>query len=224
MKSVLRKEATILRQRGYSYGIIQERLGVSKSTLSNWLIEIPFRPNQETVDRIGRGKFKSALYRQRLKFEDIRKAKITAIRDVGKISKRDLFMLGIGLYLGEGSKSIEEVRVVNSNPLIIKLAMRWFKVFCGVRGKHLRICIHSYPDNNVNEVLRFWSRETNMPLTRFGKTIIDTRQNKSILKKRKLPYGTAHLYIRSGGTLKPGVKSLHRKIIGWIDAMTSQLI
>ena len=63
---------------------------------------------------------------------------------------------------------------------------------------------------------------TNIPLSQFGKTQIDARENKSNKKKRKLPYGTAHLTIKSIGNRNNGVL-LHRRIVGWIAAINRQM-
>src|SRR3989344_8621487 len=117
-----KKQAIQLRNAGYSYGMIKEKLGISKSTLSDWLNRTPFTPNLEVIKRIGEARLKSALDKHRLKFENIAQMRAIAETDIGKLSQRDLFMLGIGLYLGEGSKSQEEIRVVNADPIIIKLA------------------------------------------------------------------------------------------------------
>ena len=143
--------------------------------------------------------------------------------NVGKLSSRDLFMLGIGIYLGEGSKSQEEIRVVNADPTILRAAIEWLKEFGKVQQQHFRVGVHGYPDHNINELVNFWSKTLNIPTEQFIKTTIDIRENKSNQKKRKLPYGTAHLYIRGGGTLESGVKGLHRKIMGWIGSSIKQI-
>jgi len=218
-----RATAIKLRNDGYSYGMINAKLGISKSTLSNWLGEIPFRPNQEVIKRVGEAKLKSALFKQSLKFENIAKMRKEAEADVGKLSPRDLFMLGIGIYLGEGSKSQEEIRVVNADPTILRAAIKWLKEFGKVQQQHFRVGVHGYPDHNINELVNFWSKTLNIPPEQFIKTTIDIRENKSNQKKRKLPYGTAHLYIRGGGTLESGVKGLHRKIMGWIGSSVKQI-
>ena len=114
----LKTKAIELRKKGYSYSIINERLGVSKSTLSNWLGNIEFFPNREVIEKIGRAKLKSALSKNKTKLDDIKKRKKEGVEEIGTLSKRDLFMLGIGLYLGEGSKALEEIRIVNCDPAI----------------------------------------------------------------------------------------------------------
>ena len=220
----LKEGALKLRKAGYSYNMIGKELGIAKSTLSNWLTNIPFIPNAEVLKRVGESKLKSALHKQRMKFENIARMKCEAEKDVGKLFLRDIFMLGIGLYLGEGSKSHEQVRIVNADPTIIKLSIKWLKEFGKVGLEHLRISIHGYPDHNVNELVNFWSKELDIPIEQFIKTQIDIRLNKSTLKRRKLPYGTAHVYVRGGGTLPLGVKNLHRKIMGWIETATQQIM
>lgn len=219
----LKQNALRLRKAGYSYNMIGKKLNIAKSTLSNWLTNIPFIPNTEVLQRVGRARLKSALHKQRIKFENIAKMKYEAAREVREISSRDLFMLGIGLYLGEGSKSQEQVKIVNADPIIIKLGIRWLKEFGGVRKEHLRVAVHGYPDHDINKIVNFWSRELSIPSEQFIKTQIDIRLNKSTLKRRKLPYGTAHVYVRGGGTHLLGVKNLHRKIMGWIEATIKQI-
>jgi len=99
--------------------------------------------------------------------------------EIGKLSERDIFMLGIGLYLGEGSKSHEQVRVVNADPIIINLAIKWLRKFGSINVSHIRVAIHGYPDHNVSELINFWSKELSIPKEQFIKTNIDRRQNKS---------------------------------------------
>lgn len=218
----LKQQAIILRKAGNSYAMIHSKIAIPKSTLSNWLSRIPFYPNEELSKRIGRAKVKSAMYRHRLKMEDIEERRREAAREVGILSDRDIFMLGIGIYIGEGSKAIEEVRIVNSNPAVIRIGACWLRKFCLIRDEHIRMTIHAYPDTDIPKSLRFWSKQTKIPLTQFGKTIIDNRSKKSDRKYKRLPYGTANLYVRGNGTLERGVKSLHRKIIGWIEHTEKQ--
>jgi len=220
--NLLKEKALVLRKKGYSYRIINQKLHVSKSTLSNWLSRVPFTPNDEVIKKVGSAKLKSALYKQHLKFESIRSASQEARKDIGLLSKRDLFLLGIGLYLGEGEKSFENVRIVNSDPKIIRLAARWFREICAAPKENFRPSIHLYPDSSEEKALQFWSHILEVPVSQFGKTIIDRRLNKSPLKRRKLPHGTLHLRIASKGNTNLGVY-LHRKIQGWMERCLIQI-
>jgi len=219
MKPQNTKEKAIkYREQGYSYGMISEKLGLSKGTLSYWLKEIPYKPNKETLQRIQLASLKSFQIVHNRKILNIKTAKEKAKKEIGKITKRDLWLLGIGLYLGEGMKSQESVRIINSDPKIIKIAIKWFKKICGLSIKNFNLAIHTYPDNNIKKTINYWSKITKIPKNQFGKTQIDRRINKSAKKKGKLPYGTAHLTIRAWGKEEFGV-NLHRRIMGWIEAI-----
>lgn len=218
----IKKMALKLRNGGYSYNLISQKLGIAKSTLSCWFKDKPFNPNKVVLKRIKLGPFRSGKIRHDNKLNNIIEIKKAAKIELGEISQRDLWILGIGLYIGEGSKSYEDVRIINSNPEIIKLAVHWFKKICKIDNKNFTLTIHLYPDNNINQCLKYWSNLTSIPLNQFRKSQIDKRENKSWKKKSKLPYGTAHLSVISKGNPEFGVK-LHRKIIGWIEGSFEQL-
>src|ERR1700683_3559654 len=156
-----------LRKEGYSYKYISEVLKVSKSTLSDWLITIPYTPNNETVERIGKARAASGRVKTEIKQASILEAAIEAKRQFGKVSQRDLFMLGLGLYIGEGSKTAEITRFVNSDPRVVNLMIRWFVKALGLPRKNLRIRLHLYPDCNEKQSLQYWSKITTIPLSQF---------------------------------------------------------
>lgn len=223
MKPISFKEKAIkYRKQGYSYNMISEKLGLAKSTLSDWLREIPYEPNKEVLKRIKLGPIKSARIRHNQKVTTIKKIKKKAKKELGKLTKRDLWLLGIGLYLGDGTKTQESVQVINSNPEIIKLAIKWFREICGLETKNFTIAIHTYPDNEIENTINYWSKITDIPKSQFEKTQIDRRPNKSKKKKRKLPYGTAKLTVRARGRKEFGV-NLHRRIMGWIEAALDRI-
>lgn len=215
-KLSIKQKAIALRKEGYSYGYIAKEVEVSKSTLSTWLSEIPYTPNQKTLETIGKARTASGKKKAEIKLQSIKEAKTEALKEMGNISNRDLFMLGIGLYIGEGSKTTQMVRIVNSNPRIIKLAIRWFDKVCGLKVENFALRIHMYPDNKEKETLDMWVKFTGIPLSQFHKTQIDNRAGKKMGKRGKLPYGTGHLTVRSNGNKAFGVY-LSRKIEAWMD-------
>jgi len=215
----IRQKAISYRKQGYSYGMISERIGLSKSTLSDWLKEIPYKPNKLVKKRIRGAQMKSAQFKHSQRMADIKKMKKLAKKELGKLTKRDLWLLGIGLYLGEGTKLQENIQIINSDPEIIKIAIKWFKKICGLKNENFAPRIHLYPDNDISTTINYWSKIIDIPKTQFGKTQIDVRTDKSSKKKRKLPYGTLQLEIRSCGKKEFG-RSLHRRIMGWIETVT----
>lgn len=210
-----REAAIILRKEGFAYSYISEKTGISKSTLSDWLSEIPYTPNQQTIDRVGKAIAASNARKTQIKQAETEQIRTSASKDIGTMSPRDLFMFGLGLYLGEGSKTRDITRVTNSDPDVILLAIAWFRSL-GVLPEQFRLTIHLYPDSDMTKSLQFWSHTANIPISQFGKTQIDRRTNKRKDHSGKLPNGTAHLTVKSLGRKEFGV-ALARKIKAWTD-------
>lgn len=211
-------QAIRLRRQGWSYNVITKKLGVSKSTLSNWLHNVPFVPNRLTLERIKNGPAKSAEKRRRQRLENIKSLHREAAIQIEPINLRDLWMVGLGLYIGEGSKKFEEVRIVNSNPQIIKLAVVWLKKICEVPKKNMQLRLYAYPDTDIKRATLFWQKITGLDSKAFVRAQIDQRKNKKAKKWFQLPNGTLHIIVRSYGNKTLGVK-LHRRISGWIETI-----
>jgi len=216
----LRRKALDLRNKGYSYTFISIKLRLPKSTLSDWLKNVAFVPNEYTINSIKNGTDKSAMVRHHKMLNSKIDIKRRAILEIGKMTKRDLLMFGVGLYLGEGAKTIESVRVINSDPRVIKIAIIWLTEIVGLQMNNLSLALHSYPDNNIDIDIDYWSKVTGIPKFQFGKTQIDVRIGKHT--KHKLPHGTVQLRVVADGKSKFGV-SLHRRIMSWIEAVYEQV-
>ncbi|MBI2325876.1 hypothetical protein HYU91_00635 [Candidatus Collierbacteria bacterium] len=219
---MVKGRAMKLRMDGNSYSSISKALDTPKSTLSDWLKGVPFSPNSDTLKRISQAPLNSTKTWRAKRSLSIYQANILAHNEIGELSGRDLMMFGIGLYLGEGAKSIESVRFVNSDPNVIRVCIAWLKKVCGVGTGNLTLAVHTYPDNNTDEIVKFWSKTTGVPISEFGRTQVDRRLGKSTFHHNKLLYGTVDLRVRAKGNPRFGV-FLHRRIMGWIEATIQQV-
>ena len=138
-----KQQAIAMRHEGWAYSDISNRLKVPKSTLSGWLSNVSYSPNAEVVARLKRGRGAYGLVRHAQRMEDVNLMKRLGERDIGGLSHRDLWMVGIGLWLGEGSKTAEQIRLVNSNPDIIRLSMRWLREVCNLATTLLSRCTYT---------------------------------------------------------------------------------
>lgn len=205
MHNLIQKARVIeLRRMGYSYSLISAKTGISKATLSDWLSGIPYKPNKEVVDRIGKARAASGARHSEMKRVSLVAADTEARNEIGKFSQRDLLMFGLGLYLGEGAKTANAVRIVNSDPAVIAVAVAWFKAM-GVSSEQFGPRIHLYPDSDIDQCIAFWARVIGVPQNQFQRSHVDTRTDKKSKKQGKLPYGTLHLSVRSSGNKKYGV-------------------
>ncbi len=141
---------------------------------------------------------------------------------IGELNQRDVFMLGLGLYIGEGSKTASQIRIVNSDPRIIRFSMMWFRKCFGLNIDNFRLRLHIYPDNDEQTAVNFWKNALGMKREHIQQSYIDVRTNKKKNRKGVLPYGTAHLGVSSNGNKDFGVL-LHRKIIATIDFALNQI-
>lgn len=169
---------------------------------------------------LGKARAQAGARKTQIKQESFAEAKRQAVLEVGSVTKRDIFMFGLGLYLGEGNKTNDLVRVVNSSPGVIRLAIVWFESM-GIARKNFAITLHLYPDSNIVESKKYWSTATGIPNSQFLKTQVDWRKNKKAYKIGKLPYGTAQLAVRGLGEKKFGV-FLARKIHAWTEVMVQK--
>lgn len=202
--------------------MITEALGISKGTMSYWFKEKPFEPNQEVLKRIQYGPIKSGALRHQQKINNIVQLREFGKKEIGKLSKRDLWMLGLGLYIGEGAKTTESIRISNSDPVIIATSIRWLKEACNLSNENMTIRIHIYPDNDEIKAKKYWRKVTSLPYKNFRKTIVDVRTNKKPGNNSKLPHGTAHISVVSRGDPEKGV-ALYRKINGWMEGALNQV-
>jgi hypothetical protein len=213
-----KKKSLELRAEGYSYNYISRKLNVPKSTLSNWLKNLPFLPNKTTNESVINSQQKAIYASRSNRILSLTKAKEYAEQNIKNLSPREIFLIGMGIYIGEGSKAYNTTRIVNSDPRIIKFALLWLKKCFGLSEENIKIRIHIYPDNDEKETLKFWMDQLQLKKDCFQTFYVDRRLNKRKNRAGVLPYGTAHMSVVSKGNKDFGVL-LHRKILATIDCI-----
>ncbi len=214
-KPMLFEKAVAYRKNGYSYGMIREELEISKSTLSYWLREVPINKiNPELAKRVKLSRMKMAKTKQARQSLEIAQMKKQGFEEVGVINGREFWLAGVAMYWAEGTKAFEELSLTNSDPDVIRFYVRWLKECCHASAVDLRASLHIYPDVDQKEAVEYWSKITDIPESQFYKLQVDTRQNKKVFRKGRLPYGTIRVKLTGKGVTK-----LHRLIMGWIQAL-----
>lgn len=207
----LRQRATALRKKGLSYKEIQEKVPVAKSTLSLWLKGVPLKPEHrerlytKQIEILSRG---PKSQRERRK-QEINKIIKEAEGEIEFPQSKEAFrFLGAALYWAEGSKT-NDFSIANSDPHLILFMVKWFEEMFGVKATELRAKINMYEQQNDNQLKKFWSDLTGIPLQNFGKSFIKP-PNKGY-KKNTLYYGTIKITVPKGSDMR------HRTF-GWIQA------
>jgi hypothetical protein len=215
------KETAIeLRRQGYSYSEILKKIPVAKSTLSLWLrsVGLAERQKQRLTEKKRKGQLKGAQMKRRQRILLTEKIKNEAMKGVGKINERELWLIGTALYWAEGAKQKEnnpsqKVRFSNSDPRMIKLFLKWLTEMCSVPLEELNLEIYIHETANIEEAKKYWSNVLNLPLTKFQKVR---------LKKHKIKTNRKNINKNYYGLLAINVKrstNLNRKIMGWIEGI-----
>lgn len=222
IKKELEKEKAIkLRKEGKTYSEILAIIPVAKSTLSLWLREVGVAKvrQQEFTEkkrlaslRGGEAKRKQRIERQTTLYS---KAKL----QIGNISDRELFLLGIALYWAEGSKEKEytsgsPLKFANSDPDMIKFFLKWL-LSVGVKKDRISFDIYLHENHRyrVSEVISYWCK-----IVRFPKSSFKTYFKKNILSTKRrnvLPdayFGLARIYVKESSDLV-------RSINGWVQGI-----
>lgn len=208
-------KATQLRKEGKSYSEIKKILGVSKSTLSNWLKDIELTKEQKSrLNKLRATAYLGAKKRQSTSLEHHHRIKEESKKEVVRLVKNPFFVAGLMLYWAEGSKNSGSVQFSNSDPAMIKIMMRWFREFCDIPENKFRVGLFMHSLHIRKDCQGFWQKVTSIPLTQFHKpyikpTIFSNRKN-------KLYEGTCKIVIHS--------RNLLSRIIGWKDGAEKILL
>jgi len=119
----------------------------------------------------------------------------------------ELFTLGVGLYIGEGSKTKDVVALANSDSRIIKAFLKFLRELCGVGEAKITTELNIFDDIDLEVAINYWMKVTQIPKSRFGKPIV--RKSRGGMYKDKSKYGTL--------TVKVCNTKLLARILSWCD-------
>ncbi|WP_340560874.1 hypothetical protein [Streptomyces sp. GSL17-111] len=210
-KAHLWEEARRLRRAGRRYAEIAAELGVSRSSVSLWVRDLPKPPPD--LDRLHRMReARWAPHRERT--AALRRAtRAAAAGEIGELTDRELLLLGVGLYWAEGEKSKpwavrERVVFVNSDPGVIRVFLAWLALL-GVRGDQLRLRVMIHESADVAEAERYWAEVAQVDVTALSKTTLKKHNPKTVRKNTTGDYRGCFVV----GVVQ-GV-DLYRRIEGW---------
>src|SRR3989338_1200090 len=136
-----------------------------------------------------------------------------------KLSSKDKILLasGLMLYWAEGGKDkrAQLLDLANSDPLMIKIFLKFLRNLCGVKEGKLRIYLYCYANQNVSELKKFWSKLTKIPLEQFTKPYV--RQDFKENQIGRMPYGLIHVRY-CDKKLYGKTREWHNKLIRQLDS------
>ena len=204
-------QARILRKKGRSINEICRRLNRSKGLVWYWVHDI-ILSNRQKLELKGRANKAQKCGTKKIIQNRKDRWKIfchKAETQYKVLSHNPNFMLGLGLYIGEGIKNSDNVAgFSNSNPSVIVKALEFFSLI-KVPKEKIKASIHLHRQQNIKKAEKFWSRYLKIPQSRFNKTSVSISKRSKQTKGNILPYGTCHITINS--------TEFCQKIKRWMD-------
>jgi transcriptional regulator with XRE-family HTH domain len=195
-----------LRADGWTMPEIAAELGVSRSSVSLWVRDVPYVPRRPPRSGFVK-RAPNAL--QRRKHEEIDRLLAEGRDRIGVLSERDLLIAGTALYVGEGIKRDGCVGMANTNPAVLLLFLTWLRHFFAVDETKLRVWLYLHEGLDVDAARTFWSEHLDIPLTQFGKAYRAVPD--PTIRRTKHPLGCPRVAYAS--------TSVHRAVMGLAAAL-----
>lgn len=218
MKSLpkFRKQAIELRKHGLSYSEILRIVPVAQSTISSWCRDITLNDSQKDhILRLREEGVKRGAYIRHKKSESLKQSLHTsAISKVGKITNRELWLIGTALYWAEGSKQRSKaksqgVKFTNSDPYMIKIFDLWLTKIQNISTANINyeIYLHESMISEKSRVISYWSKILEKPEDKFDRIYL--KRNKISKSYPKTDYnGVIRIVVKKS-------TNLNRQVSGW---------
>lgn len=223
-----KKMARELRRRGFSYLEIHKEISVPKSTLSLWLKRIKLSDEQKM--RLQEKRKSVARSNATRRSEKYDADNLLLIRNsqsqVGILSSRELWLLGIALYWKSSLRSNithdlgKGFRFAASDPLVIKLILRWLLEVGRIKKEELILSVYdkSTLKSNPSESTEYWRKITEFPqsaVIRYYNSRVKSKAT-SQRKRDMCKHGVLQIKVR-------GSSKLARQIAGWTTGIHKNL-
>jgi hypothetical protein len=210
-KDDLRDKARALRAQGLSYNEIVTQLGVSKSSVSLWVRDLP------CPERFAYVHSERRLEGLR-KYNEARSARYVAeteaaANEIGGLTDREILIAGAIAYWCEGTKNkpyrqASRVVFMNSDPGLIRFFLRFLDATDVERDDLIfRVSIHEDADTEAAQ--QFWLEVTGASPSQFRRPTLKRHKPKTVrMNVGEAYHGCLRIDVRRSG-------KLYRKIEGW---------
>ncbi len=192
-----KNKAITLRLQGLSYSQIKNDMGISKSTLSGWLKDYPLSHEQiiKLRDLNPRRIENCRNTKARKVSERLDKVYNKVSQDISQLSSRELFISGLFLYWGEGSKSERTTTgLSNTDPSMLKFFLKWLYLM-GVTKDKLHITLQLYIDMKIPKEINYWAKQLDVPKQLFKKPYVKESTLSGLTYKRGFGHGTCNIRV-----------------------------
>jgi transcriptional regulator with XRE-family HTH domain len=193
-----------LRVTGHTLLQIADELGVSKSSVSRWVRDVPFTPSRR---RRGPQHRPNRLRDRRL--AEIADLDAAGIARIGVLSEDAFLAAGVALYAGEGAKRDGVVQFTNSDPGMMGFFCAWLRTHFDIDESKLRVSLYLHQGLDLEAAQTFWAAVTAIPIAQFLKAYRAVPD--AGIRLTKHVHGCASVRYYSART--------HRAIMGMVRAL-----
>jgi transcriptional regulator with XRE-family HTH domain len=129
--------ARVMRARNMTLQDIAAELGVSKSSVSLWVRDVPFTPSKRRT-----GPQRRPHPAREAKLAQIASLNIEGLARIGSLSDSAFFAAGIALYAGEGAKTDGSVKFANTDPAMVRFFCAWLRRYFAIDERRLRVRVY----------------------------------------------------------------------------------
>ncbi len=202
-KSIQMFAAQDLRSKGESIKEIARKLSVSPGSVSVWCRDIELTPQQiQVLEKRAKDPYygERGVYLAKLKMQTNKKItdlKNLGIKTVGKLTSRELFLVGVGLYWAEGFKKDKQVGFANTDPKMINFYTTWLNGL-GYKTSDLsaRVTLNITHKDRAADVESYWSKQTKIPIENFGKPFFQNTVWKKTYQNPEAYYGVLRVKVK----------------------------
>lgn len=185
-----------LRLAGLSYGEIMELIPVPKGTLAGWCREIRLSAEQAAAIRARTGSQlgvpRDTQWRRRVEVEAIR---AEASRSAKKLVSDPLWVGGVVLYWGEGSKTTRRLELANADPRALRLFMAWTRRYLDNQARFMA-ALNLHADNDEPAARFYWQAQLGLSSNDFTKSYV--KPDGTGHRKNHLSNGVCRIRLRRG--------------------------
>lgn len=166
--------AITMRKDGFSLKEIAKKLDIAQSTASLWLRSVAL--NDKAKSRLlsrqieNREKIISLKKLKMLQKEKDLRKKAQSVLNKIEMNPSLKKLLCAFLYWGEGSKAGSFVTFTNSDSSMIETFLKLFRSSFRLDEKKFRGLVHVHEYHDEVEVVKFWSKTTNISINQFSKS------------------------------------------------------
>lgn len=218
-KDDVRTLARDLRTQGLAYHEIAARLGVSKSSVSLWVRDLPVPERltyEECRKRAARGTHDYWAIEREVRRARRNGEVAAAAAEIGDLSDREILIAGAIAYWCEGAKAkpprhAERVVFINSDPALITFFLRFLNA-AGVSPDDLVLRVYIHESADAMAAQQYWLGLTGARPDQFRRPVLKRHNPKTVRKNvGEDYYGCLRIDVLHSA-------ALYRRIEGWMSA------